>query len=170
MSLNWYALRSKPRKEDALWRQVRERGFEVFYPRLRVNPVNPRASKIRPYFPGYMFVQANLEEVGISIFQWMPYSIGLVSFGGEPSIVPEGLLKAIEARVAQIARAGGEFYDGLQQGDTVLIQAGPFAGYQAIFDTRISGTERVRVLLEFLSNRRVPVELAVHQVQRLKTR
>ncbi|GAB4399307.1 MAG: transcription/translation regulatory transformer protein RfaH [Anaerolineales bacterium] len=170
MPLNWYALRSKPRKEDVLWRHVRECGFETFYPRLRVNPVNPRASKVRPYFPGYLFIQADLEEVGVSTFQWMPYSSGLVSFGGEPAAVPENLLKAIEARVAQIANAGGEFYDGLQSGDTVLIQAGPFAGYQAIFDTRISGTERVRVLLEFLSDRQVPVELAVHQVQRLKTR
>ena len=31
MTLHWYALRSKPRKEEIVWKQVIERGFEVFY-------------------------------------------------------------------------------------------------------------------------------------------
>jgi hypothetical protein len=55
----WYAVRSKPRKEDILSRQLRAQGFEVFYPRVRVHRVNPRARKLEPYFPGYMFVQAD---------------------------------------------------------------------------------------------------------------
>ena len=83
MALRWYALRSKTRKEDIVHRQVKEKGFEVFYPRLRTNPVNPRSRKYKPYFPGYLFIQANLEEVGLSMFQWMPHTLGLVSFGGE---------------------------------------------------------------------------------------
>ena len=41
MSVLWYAMRSKPRKEDALWRQLRAQGFEVFHPRVRVHRVNP---------------------------------------------------------------------------------------------------------------------------------
>ena len=67
MTTHWYALRSKPCKEDILWRQVGLRGFECFYPRLRVKPVNPRSRKIRPYFPGYMFVRADLSEAGNSV-------------------------------------------------------------------------------------------------------
>ena len=88
MAANWYALRSKPRKEEVVWKQVRTQGFEAYFPRLRVNPVNPRSRKLRPYFPGYLFVYADLEEVGVSVFQWMPHSIGLVCFGGEPAASP----------------------------------------------------------------------------------
>jgi transcription antitermination factor NusG len=169
MAANWYALRSKPRKEEVVWKQVRTQGFEAYFPRLRVNPVNPRSRKLRPYFPGYLFVNADLEEVGVSVFQWMPHSIGLVSFGGEPAPVPENLIYTLRKRVEEISAAGGEIFDGLQPGDVVRISDGPFRGYEAIFDTRLPGSERVRVLLELLgSQRRVPMELRAGQIQRKK--
>ena len=159
MSLHWYALRSKARKEDVVNRQVREQGIEVFYPRLRVNPVNPRARRYQPYFPGYLFVQVDLDILGNNAFQWMPHTLGLVGFGGEPAIVPDNLVHAIHQRLDEITKAGGEVFAGLQQGDKVLINNGPFVGYEAIFDTRITGSERVRVLLQLLDSRYVPVEL-----------
>jgi transcription antitermination factor NusG len=169
MSEHWYALRSKPRKEDVVWRQLRSQDFEVFYPRLRVHPVNPRSRKVRPYFPGYMFVKADIKEIGISTFQWMPHAIGLVCFGDEASIVPDNLIYAIQRRVDEIAEAGGELFDGLSSGDKVTISDGPFAGYEAIFDTRLPGSERVRVLLQLLNNQRqVPVELKAGQIRKKK--
>ena len=171
MAALWYALRSKPRKEDAVWRQLQTGGIETFYPRLSVNPVNPRSRKVRPYFPGYMFIHTDLDALGLSRFQWMPHSIGLVTFGGEPAHVPENLIHAIRRKVEEIAAAGGEVFEGLKPGDTVRIQSGPFAGYEAIFDARLPGTERVRVLLEFLNNRRqVQVELDAGQISREKKR
>lgn len=169
MAIQWYALRCKPRKEDVVWRQVRTQGFESFYPRLRVNPVNPRSRKFHPYFPGYMFVRADIEEVGLSTFKWMPHAIGLVTFGEEAAVVPDNLIYAIQRRVDEISAAGGEVFDGLSQGDKVMISDGPFSGYEAIFDTRITGSERVRVLLQLLnSQRRVPVELDAGQIRRKK--
>lgn len=167
MTKYWFALRTKPRKEDVVFRQMRSKEIEVFYPRLRVNPVNPRSKKFKPYFPGYMFIRVNLEETGMSHFRWMPHTLGIVTFGDEPATVPDHLIHSISKRVKEIAEAGGEVLDGLSQGDQVNIEAGPFTGYKAIFDTRIPGTERVRVLLEILSNQRqVPVELDVSQIQK----
>jgi transcriptional antiterminator RfaH len=163
-------MRSKPRKEDILWRQLRAREIEVFYPRMKVQPVNPRARKVRPYFPGYMFIQADLDEAGVSTFKWMPHSIGLVTFGGEPAHVPDNLIYAIRQRIEEINQAGGELFDGLQKGDQLKIKDGPFKGYNAIFDARLDGTERVRVLLEFLSDRSVPLELRASQIERKKKR
>ena len=165
----WYALRSKPRKEEVVWRQARDQGFEVFYPRLRVHTVNPRSRKIRPYFPGYLFVRVDIETSGLSVFQWMPHATGLVAFGGEPAAVPDHLISAVRLRLEEIDAAGGEIFDGLKQGDIVTINYGPFEGYEAIFDARIPGSERVRVLLQLLSNqRRVPVELDVSRIRRKK--
>src|SRR5512145_457382 len=113
--MHWYALRSKPRKEDVVWQQLRDQGLEVFYPRLRVHTVNPRSRQLRPYFPGYLFVQAEIETTGLSYFQWMPHALGLVSFGGEPSTVPDNLIHAIRQRVEEISAAGGQVFDGLKQ-------------------------------------------------------
>lgn len=166
MATHWYALRSKPRKEEVLWRQACAQGFEVFFPRLRVQPVNPRSKKLKPYFPGYMFVQVNIEEIGLSTFQWMPHAIGLVSFDGEPAPVPDNLIHAIRKRVEEIAAAGGEIFDGLKRGDHVKISEGPFAGYEAIFDYRLPGSERVKVLIKMLSDRHLPIELQAGQIER----
>ncbi len=166
MTTYWYALQSKPNKEDALFEQLQNQGFEVFFPRIRVNPVNPRAKKIKAYFPGYLFVLTDLQVVGISTFQWMPFARGMVAFGQEPATVPDALIHAIRKRVEEVNIAGGELFDGLQKGDSVFIHDGPFAGYEAIFDLRLPGSERVRVLIKLLSHRQVPVELGSGQIRR----
>ncbi len=168
MGLQWFVLRSKPNKELALWRELGARGWECFYPQLHVRPVNPRSRKIRPYFPGYLFLHTDIEQVGTSALQWIPFASGLVSFDGLPAMVPENLVQAIRRHVDQINAAGGEQFVDLKQGETVVIQGGPFDGYEAIFDTRLAGTERVRVLLKLLRARQMNVELPAAQIQRLR--
>jgi len=166
----WYALHSHPNKEDLLWQQLMARDLESFYPRIPVNPVNPRARKIKPYFPGYLFINADLDLMGISAFQWMPYATGLVMFGGEPAVVPEALIFTVRQRVDEITRAGGELLNDVKSGERVVIQDGPFSGYEAIFDVRLPGKERVRVLLQMLTRRTVPLELGAGQIKKKKPR
>lgn len=159
MSALWYAMRSKPRKEDFLWGQLRSREIQCFYPRTRVKTVNPRARQVRPYFPGYLFVCVDLDQIGLSTLQWMPGAGGLVTFGGLPASIPENLIAAIRRRVDEIEAAGGEALAGLEHGTPVIIREGPFTGYEAIFDARITGEERVRVLLNVLNRRKLPLKL-----------
>jgi len=166
LTKSWYVVHSHPNREDLLWQQLLAREIEVFYPRIRANPVNPRSRKIKPYFPGYLFVCADLEQLGLSTLQWMPYATGLVMFGGEPSALPENIVQLIRQRVDEINSAGGEAMDALKPGDRVVIQNGPFEGYEGIFDVRLSGKERVRVLLQMLGARKVPVELKAGQIHK----
>ena len=165
--MRWYVLRSKPNREGALCSEVDARGLQAFFPCLHVKPVNPRSHKIRAYFPGYLFVCVELEAVGQNFFARLPQSQGLVSFGGEPSEVPEGLVNAIRKRVDEINAAGGEQLVSISKGETVEIQDGPFAGYKAIFDARLAGNERVRVLLKLLRDQTLKVELPAGQIRRL---
>ena len=165
MPVSWYVLRSKPNKEEFLAGQLAAHGIRVYHPRIRVQAVNPRARKVRPYFPSYVFVQVDLGSVNASTLHWMPGATGLVSYGGEPASVPDTLVTAINRRVDAINAAGGELFDGLKSGDTVVIQAGPFEGYEAVFDNRISGSERVRVLLKLLQRRMQPLDLPAGQVR-----
>jgi transcription antitermination factor NusG len=161
----WYVLHSKPHKEELLAEQLELRKIETFAPRIRVQVINPRARKIRPYFPGYIFVRADLAEMGLSTLQYVPGSAGLIAFGGEPAFVPDGLIHAIRQRVGEINSAGGELFDVLKPGETVLVHSGPFAGYEAIFDVRLPGTERVRILLKLLRNRKMLVELPAGHIR-----
>jgi transcription antitermination factor NusG len=166
MSSSWYVLRSKPHKEDALWRQAVSQGFEIFYPRIPAQAINPRARKMVPYFPGYMFVHVALAQVGVSTFRWMPHAHGLICFDAMPPSVPDALIAAIGERVAAINAAGGELFVDLQRGDPVRITSGPFAGYEAIFDARLSGGERVRVLMAMLNDTLVPVAVSRAHISR----
>jgi transcription antitermination factor NusG len=164
-SMRWYALRSKPRKELVLAKLAREHGHTIFYPRLRVKPVNPRASHVRPYFPGYMFVHANLAQVGIGAFQWMPYSLGLVSFGSEPASVPESVILGLQDRVEEAARRAEDDVIPLNPGDHVRVKDGPLAGYEGIFEAQLSGTQRVKVLLAIMHDNYKSVELDGRQLE-----
>lgn len=146
----WYVLHSKPRKENQVNAYLVSAGLETFYPTLRVQPVNPRAAKVRPYFPRYLFVRADLDEVGLSALQWIPGAVGLVQFDGVPPTVPDHIIQRLRQRVEEIEKAGGLTFDGLQHGDPVRITSGLLAGYEAIFDVRLSGSERVQVLLKML--------------------
>jgi transcriptional antiterminator RfaH len=167
MEASWYVLHSKPRKEGFLLDQLKLNGFEAYCPFLRVAPVNPRASKTRPYFPGYVFLQVDLGKSKASSLQWMPGATGFVSFDGIPARVPDGLIPALRQRVEAVNQAGGELFHDLRPGETVRIVDGPFAGYEAIFDVRLPGSERVRVLLKLLEQRRqVPLDLRDGQIQR----
>lgn len=166
MAKIWYALHSHPRREDALYRQAAASGIETYYPYIPAHPVNPRARKVKAYFPGYMFVRVDLQEVGLTTFQYMPNATGLVSFGGEPAMVPDSLIQAIQKCVDEITMQGGEVYLNLKPGQSVVIQSGPFAQYRAIFDERIPGTTRVRVLLKMLNDRNLSLELGEDQIDK----
>jgi len=168
VSVLWYAMRSKPNKEEFLAGQLEASGVETFFPRLRVNPVNPRARKVRAYFPNYLFVHVDLNDINISMLQWMPGASGLVSFEGEPASVPDFLIASVQKQVDSLNASSRDLIKGMQPGDPVTIQDGPFTGYEAIFDTQISGQDRVRVLLNLLQQRQVPLELESRQIRRTK--
>lgn len=168
MAVSWYVIRSKPNKEEFLAGQLSAYGIKVFYPKIRVKTVNPRARKVKAYFPSYLFVNVDLETVSISTLHWMPGAVNLVSFDGQPAPVPDILISAIERQVEQINLSQQNRLLGLKPGDPVIIHDGPFAGYEAIFDGQIPGRERVRVLLTFLQKRQLPVELGKDQISRPK--
>ena len=163
MAKAWYALRTKPHKEQFVQRQAEGLSVEAYYPYLRANPVNPRAASVKPYFPGYLFVRADLEFMSINTFQFMPHATGLVCFGGEPGVVPPAVIETLRQELIAM-NASGRDPIRFQRGDRLVIRAGLLEGYQAIFDTRLSGHDRVRVLLDLMSGRSVSVELSAYQL------
>jgi transcription antitermination factor NusG len=165
--LQWYVINSKPQKEYLVYEQLSIRNIEAYCPQIRVKAVNPRARKIRPYFPGYLFVRANLDQIGPSALQWIPGAAGLVSYGGEPATVQDSLVQAIRKRVEQINNTWDEPVNDLKAGEILEVTGQPFAGYRAIFDAHLPGHERVRVLLQTLQGRKVRVALPLEQLERI---
>jgi transcriptional antiterminator RfaH len=168
MTAKWYALKVKPHKERPVYRLLESQEVETFFPSVKVHPVNPRAAKVRPYFPGYLFVRADLDDVGRNAFSWMPGSQGLVAFGEDPAIVPDNLISELKQRIVRIQAAGGLIFDELKEGDTVRIVSGPFAGYEALFDMRLPDRQRVQILLAFLSNYPQKLQIDASHIEKVK--
>jgi len=165
--MQWYTLFCQSRKEFQVAQYLQSHDIEVYHPTLKIKPVNPRASKIKSYFPRYLFVHADIDSLGTSTLKWIPGVVGLVEYGGEIAAVSDDFINALQQRINEIELAGGLHLEGLQQGDAVHIKGGPFTGYDAIFDYRLSDEERVQVLLHWMGRElRVKVNANVIEKQR----
>ena len=162
----WFVIHSKPRKEEFLCEQLSIRNIESYYPCIKVRRVNPRARKYAPFFPGYLFIHTDIEKTGQATLQWLPGAIGLVRLGGDLAVIPDNVLLEIRQRVETISKVDFNQTGNIKAGDPVLICDGPFMGYEAIFDTRIDGTKRVRVFLKLVQDRSWRLELFANQIQR----
>jgi len=103
-----------------------------------------------PFFPGYLFIQANLQEVKLSSINTTPGVVRLVSFGGAPQPIPDAAIEAIREAVARFNGQGGKLEHDFQLGETVLLRDGPLQGLMAVFAGPMRPSERVRVLINFL--------------------
>ena len=167
MSLAWYVIYSKPNKEEFLCQQLTLKKVEHFYPCVAVIPVNPRSRKIRPYFPGYLFVHLDLDEAEQTpTLQWMPGAVGLVSFDGRAAEVPDGLINALKQRLGEDAILRKEEHT-LKTGDHIHVLSGPFEGYEGIFDTGLSGAARVRILIDILRNQTIKIEMPAKSIKKI---
>jgi len=147
----WYAVQTKPHKEF----MVREalsciEGVEPYLPTLRVQPVNPRARKLRPFFPGYLFVHTDLTQVGLSAIRWNPGVVRVLGGGGELLAVPDPVIARIRQSVEEVQTQGSISGGRFRHGDRVRITTGLFEGFEGMFDTSLNGQMRARILVEFL--------------------
>jgi transcriptional antiterminator RfaH len=162
--LHWYVVHSKPQKEAWLYNQLSALQVEAYYPCLRTRNARTYSYKSKPYFPGYLFVNVDLDLIGTSALQWIPGSLGLIAFGGEPACVPDGLLQGIRHRIDVINSAADKMREGLVPGDEVVINSGPFAGCDAIFCARLHDSERAQVLLKVLQDQAIRINLPLYEL------
>lgn len=166
--LGWYVMHSKPQKERWLCNQLNTLQIETYYPCLYMRNGKSSLCSSKAYFPGYLFVNVDLEQIGRSLLKWIPGSLGLVAFGDEPASIPDGLLQRIRHRIDELNGARNRMLDGLKPGDEVMIHSGPFAGYDAIFCSRLRDSERIQVLLKVIQDQIIRVDLQVNQIKATK--
>ncbi len=164
--LNWYALRSKPHQEDIVQSALRARGIETYLPVWRPPEARTGRRVVRPYFPCYLFARADLEVTGVSGLQYTPGVRQVVLRGDRPASVDGQVIDELRQRLVELeASLMDQRGHVLHHGDRVIIRAGLFEGYEAIFDRRLSSGERVRVLVDFLQHR-TPCELDAAWVEK----
>lgn len=161
----WHVVRTKPQRERLVAIQLRLRDVEVYHPTYLRAGNGKTSARERAFFPGYLFVRADLDKVGSSAVNWIPGLHGLVQFGGRPAEIAEHLITSLRARLSVVQQARDEGLPGWKKDDPVRVMRGPFRGYSALFDARLPGRRRVRVLLALLRSdahgggRCLPLEL-----------
>ena len=160
MSQLWYVVHTKARQEVLAAGLLEQRlAAVVLLPQVRQRTRGQM--RTAPLFPGYLFVQLDLEQTEASAVNNTPGVIRLVAFGGVPKPVPARVIAALQARLAEIDSQGGLPQHPFREGDRVRLTGGPLAGLEAVFVGPMRPAERVRVLLEFLGQEQealVPVD------------
>ncbi|MFN8496871.1 MAG: transcription termination/antitermination NusG family protein [Anaerolineae bacterium] len=143
----WYALYTKPHAERQVSEALAARGHESYLPLMPVWRARRRRMEEEPLFACYSFVHLDLDEVGISQVTWLPGLRTVVSFGGEPTPLPQDMIEHIRRRVRQMT---GTPQNVLRSGDRVRITAGPLKDLEAVFEGHLSGFERAQILVEVM--------------------
>lgn len=154
--LHWYALHAKPHKEHQVEAILNARGIQVFFPTVPVPPRRGRPA-FRAYFPRYLFVHTDLDQVGLWTLHYIPGASGVVMFGGIPARIDDAVIGALKERLVRVQpsnRPGRVIVDDrgeiIEPGDRVAVTSGPLADLEAVFDHRLSASGRVRVLVHLL--------------------
>lgn len=158
MADRWYVLSCALRKERVIYHQLHDRGFEVYYPYLIIKTQNPNMLKIEPYFPGYVFIKVDLEQVAPSTFQWMPMTEGLVSMAEYPVHVPDRIIQAIHRNLWKINSSVLGVPDEVVGFQSKISDEDIAHGNGDLFDEHISGSDRSRRLFQYLQSVGQPSE------------
>jgi len=148
---SWYALFTKPRKEHQVADALAEKGIETYVPTICVR-TRRRGRVRRAFFPRYIFARIDFDTIGISVVRWTPGLSNIVNFDGRPAWVPDEIIERLKARLDDMnaVEEGQDSAPQFRPGDRVRILDGPFKDFDAVFDRHLSGSDRVRVLLDVL--------------------
>ena len=157
---SWYALRSKPKKEDLVVTLLNRAGIELYLPKVKVQKGRGSPIAFEPLFPSYLFARLARAKAEIAVVKYTPGVVQIVGYGDEPFPVPDDLILSIKQRLTQID------VNGFRNGERVLVTSGPFQGIEAIFDRVLSPAGRVQVLLQFLHGA-CRAEMQANQLRRV---
>jgi len=149
--IGWYAVYTQPRLE--LWARTNlwERGLEVYLPqyRKRVRHARQIREVVAPYFPRYLFVQADPEIGDRRRIDSAKGVIGMVRFGDRTPPVPEAVMRELRGRAGEDGLIRTESGPAFKAGDKVRLIGGALADQVGVFETS-TDAQRVIVLLELL--------------------
>jgi len=165
---HWYAVHTKPHKEYMVQDLLLSRGVETYLPMLKEFSKGPsHQGQEKPFFTCYLFAHMDLAKVPLSSVNWSPGVTRVVSFGGQPAVVPDEVIGWLKDRLARLD--GRDFYRGLplRPGDRLCITKGPLKDMEAIFDQRLSSPDRARVFIEILG-RLTACQIDLYSLKRIE--
>jgi transcriptional antiterminator RfaH len=146
----WNVLHTNANHENQVAKFLALHDIEVYVPRFPA-AAGTRSGSVRDLrprlvFPGYLFLKLPIGFTRWDVIQWAPGVRRVLSDGGSPSGVPDAVVDRLRLRLAQATRRRPAF----TRGQPVVIERGPLAMVDAIFDRELNTSERVQVLVQLL--------------------
>jgi transcriptional antiterminator RfaH len=156
--INWFALHTKPRRENFAVTNVSTLGIESFLPRLKAEGLVDGVARtiIKPLFPGYFFARFRPED-SLESVERSHGVLHVVSSGRFPIPVEDEIVRDIQNRAGEdgLIRIRQLYF---KSGDRISIQGGPFDGMMGRVERELNDGKRVAILLETLWHSRVLIE------------
>lgn len=173
-SLKWYVVNTHSGHENrarlGLLERIKKSGCEDLFGEVLIPTENvmemvkgQRRTSTRKFYPGYMFVQMNLNERAFHIVKNTPKITGFLG-GTNPSPVPEKDITGITTQMST-GKAKPTPKVDFAAGDTVRVIDGPFANHSATVEEVNTDKEKLKVLVPIFG-RATPVELSFEQVEK----
>jgi transcriptional antiterminator NusG len=122
-----------------------------------------RRTSTRKFYPGYMFVQMNMNERSFHLVKSTPKITGFLG-GTNPTPVPEKEISGIHSAMTE-GKSKPKPKVVFEQGDSVRVIEGPFANFSATVEEVKPDKQKVKVLVSIFG-RATPVELDFAQVEK----
>lgn len=161
----WYLVHTRSSDEGLAQAQLERQGFNAYYPRVvtRKRLRGKRVNVVCPLFPRYLFVQLVLGTQDFSPVRSTKGVLGIVRFGPDYAIVPEGVVELLHGRADGLTGLHELTEKRFVEHGTVRITGGPFEHFEGIF-LRESGEDRVVVLFNIVGQG-TPVEISEEWVE-----
>ena len=161
----WYVVQTKPANEDRVKGNLLNQEIEPFLPLLGTNQFSNGKviERIKPLFPNYLFARMDL---GLHYYK-VKYTRGvskILGNGEGPIPISEKVIITIRERMGEDNLVKLE--DELKDGDVVEVTSGPFKDLRGVFQKKISGKGRVKILLSLIGVD-VPVQISRWQIKKV---
>lgn len=161
----WYVAYTKPRSEDLVQRELQKKGILAFLPKIRsVRFQKSRLQKrIEPLFPNYLFARFTYPDTYDDV-RWTRGLRRIIGNGDTPIPLDDSVVIFLSHRTDGEGLIKPKSR-GLEVGDMVRVNQGPFEGLLGVVDEQIDPKGRVRILMDILHSR-VKVKLPYSYLQK----
>lgn len=127
-----------------------------------------KVPKERPYYPGYIMIEAELVGEVPHIIKNIP---GVISFlsatkGGDPVPMRKSEISRMLGRMDELSEMPGDMEIPFTVGENVKVIDGPFNGFNGTIERILEDKKKVEVSV-LIFGRKTPMELGLMQVEKI---
>lgn len=177
--LKWYVLKSISGQENKvksyIENEMKRLNFESFVTQV-VIPMEKviqmkngkKVPKEKPYYPGYLMLEANLIGEIPHIIKNIPGVISFLSLtkGGEPVPMRKSEVDRMLGRMDELSEFAADMAIPYVVGENVKVVDGPFNGFNGTVEKILEDKKKLEVSV-LIFGRKTPMELSFMQVEKV---